>query len=324
MSLTGKPVLLPRYAFGFLGSSMYPAELPSKCDKAHLMLVDKCRKRKIPIDSWQLSSGYTAHPVSKQDARDGSKDKRSSAEVVMKRCTLTWNLTRFPNPMDFMSNKMLRDRHIVISPNTKPGMLVDHHPLYREFADAEAFLMTSSSKTSKPYVGAWWGGRGSFVDFTNPKARELWKRYLKQRLLKGTPSVWNDNNEYDSVELGRNPPTAHYDGARGRRCASVSRVIQSNLMARCAYESVLELRKERPFIISRSGSTGICRYAQTWSGDNKTSWQALRTSLIHPRTCYERHPRTGGLSLLYHIIQVAEYRFSSVVVSPPPFLRRPL
>lgn len=33
---------------------------------------------------------------------------------------------------------------------------------------------------------------------------------------------------------------------------------------------------ERPYTITRAGCPGISRYAQTWSGDNTTSWQHLR------------------------------------------------
>lgn len=46
-----------------------------------------------------------------------------------------------------------------------------------------------------PYVDRWWGGDGSFVDFTDKRAREIWGKHLKEQLLdKGTTSIWNDNN----------------------------------------------------------------------------------------------------------------------------------
>ena len=32
----------------------------------------------------------------------------------------------------------------------------------------------------------------------------------------------------------------------------------------------------RPFLISRSGTAGMQRYVQTWSGDNYTSWETLK------------------------------------------------
>jgi alpha-glucosidase len=33
---------------------------------------------------------------------------------------------------------------------------------------------------------------------------------------------------------------------------------------------------KRPFLVSRSGSAGMQRYVQTWSGDNYTSWETLK------------------------------------------------
>jgi alpha-glucosidase len=35
----------------------------------------------------------------------------------------------------------------------------------------------------------------------------------------------------------------------------------------------------RPFLVSRAGGAGLQRYAQTWSGDNATSWESLRYNI---------------------------------------------
>jgi alpha-glucosidase len=35
-------------------------------------------------------------------------------------------------------------------------------------------------------------------------------------------------------------------------------------------------QQKRPYLISRSGCAGMQRYVQTWSGDNRTSWETLR------------------------------------------------
>ena len=57
--LTGKSALLPRYALGYLGSSMYYPELEKDCDDAILEFIDTT-KEEIPVDGFQLSSGYCA------------------------------------------------------------------------------------------------------------------------------------------------------------------------------------------------------------------------------------------------------------------------
>jgi alpha-glucosidase len=63
-----------------------------------------------------------------------------------------------------------------------------------------------------PYTDKWWGGEGSFIDFTNPQARTKWKNMLKDYLiLRGASSIWNDNNEYSSIDNGAARCTYEYE-----------------------------------------------------------------------------------------------------------------
>src|SRR5262249_48625686 len=36
---------------------------------------------------------------------------------------------------------------------------------------------------------------------------------------------------------------------------------------------------KRPYVVTRSGMAGMQRYAQTWSGDNSTSWETLKYNI---------------------------------------------
>ncbi len=48
-------------------------------------------------------------------------------------------------------------------------------------------------------------------------------------------------------------------------------------MTRATREAQLAARPDaRPFTVSRAGGPGLQRYAQTWSGDNTTSWEQLK------------------------------------------------
>lgn len=58
--LTGKSVLLPKSAFGYLGSSMYYPELPENCDDAILEFIDTTGRGHSRWMDFQLSSGYCA------------------------------------------------------------------------------------------------------------------------------------------------------------------------------------------------------------------------------------------------------------------------
>ena len=54
----------------------------------------------------------------------------------------------------------------------------------------------------------------------------------------------------------------------------------STLMCKVGADAVVEHNaKARPYMVCRSGSAGIQRYAQTWCGDNYTSWKSLKYNI---------------------------------------------
>ena len=54
----------------------------------------------------------------------------------------------------------------------------------------------------------------------------------------------------------------------------------STLMCRAGAEAIREnSQNTRPYVVCRSGSAGIQKYAQTWCGDNRSDWESLRWSI---------------------------------------------
>jgi len=254
--LTGKSAMLPVYALGYLGSSMYYSELEADCDDAIIEFIDTTREEEIPADGFQLSSGYTS-----QVTGEG-----------VKRCVFTWNYKRFKDPKKFFLE--MKKRGIVVSPNVKPGILLVH-PDLDDMKANDIFVKDSEGKQEG--TGTWWGGKGMFVDFTKPKARAYWKDRLKKQVLEmGTSSVWNDNCEYDSMV--DKDSQCDFDG-KGSTIGRM-KAVMSNLMCYITDEAIREtFADERPYIVCRSGHSGIQRYAQTWAGDNLTCWDSLRYSI---------------------------------------------
>ena len=168
----------------------------------------------------------------------------------------------------------MKKRGIVVSPNVKPGLLLVH-PKLEELKAKGIFVKDSEDKDAG--IGAWWGGKGVFADFTNEKTRVAWKDMLKENiLLKGTNSIWNDNCEYDS--LVDKDCQCDFEGRGG----SIGQLksIMPNLMCHITDEAIHEAYKNiRSFIICRSGHCGIQRYAQTWAGDNLTCWDSLKYNI---------------------------------------------
>src|SRR6201987_1464166 len=59
-----------------------------------------------------------------------------------------------------------------------------------------------------------------------------------------------------------------------------SRPLQPLLMTRATCEAqAARFTGERGYTVTRAGPPGIQRYAQTWSGDNSTSWHTLRWNI---------------------------------------------
>ena len=254
--LTGKSAMLPRYALGYLGSSMYYPELEKDCDDAILEFIDTMKEEKIPVDGFQLSSGYTS-----QETEDG-----------LKRCVFTWNNRRFKDPEKFFAE--MEKRGITVSPNVKPGILLVH-PKLDEMREKDIFVKDAEGRRDS--VGTWWGGKGVFADFTKEEAREYWKKLLKENVLrKGTASVWNDNCEYDS--LVDKDSLCWFEGKRAT--IGQLKAVMSNLMCQITQEAIMEtFENKRPYVVCRSGHAGIQRYAQTWAGDNRTGWDSLKYNI---------------------------------------------
>lgn len=254
--LTGKSVLLPKTALGYLGSSMYYPELPKDADDAILDFIRTAKEEEIPIDGFQLSSGYC-----EIDAGEG-----------MKRYTFTWNRDKFKNPTDFFEK--MKTLGITVSPNIKPAMLLSH-PYRKEMEEKQMFV--KDSEKNMPASGLWWGGMGYYVDFTKEDTRKVWKEYIKKNLIRyGVTSIWNDNCEYEGL-LDKDARVS-FEG----KGASIGQVksVMSNLMCQMSQEAVQEECPDtRAFIVCRSGHSGIQRYAQTWAGDNLTCWEALKYNI---------------------------------------------
>lgn len=254
--LTGKSAMLPRYTLGYLGSSMYYPELDNDCDDAILDFIDTTREEKIPVDGFQLSSGYCTVETDKG----------------IKRCVFTWNKKRFKDPREFFAQ--MEKRGVTVSPNVKPGILLIH-PKLDEMKAKGMFIKASGS--DEPGIGTWWGGKGVFADFTNPSTRTYWKEMLKENVLEyGTSSVWNDNCEYDS--LVDKDCRCDFEGKGGT--IGQLKSVMSNIMCHITDEAIHEtFTNTRPYIVCRSGHCGIQRYAQTWAGDNLTCWDSLKYNI---------------------------------------------
>lgn len=257
LKLTGKMHLPPRWSLGYLASTMSYTEAANAQEQLE-NFITLCQQHDIPCDMFHLSSGYS-----------------TDAQGIRK--VFTWNLNKVPDPKA-MSEKF-HAAGIHLTANVKPYFL-QSHPLYPEILQMQAGIQ--AAETDEPEIGRFWSGGefesglGAYFDFTNPVAYEWWQQKLKTMLLEyGIDGIWNDNNEFQIWD----------DAARGNGFGKtlpigVSRPIQTLLMVRASFEIQQKYKpNERPFVLSRAGCPGLQRYAQSWSGDNKTNWHSLKYNI---------------------------------------------
>ena len=260
--LTGRPFLPPRWSLGFIMSAWSPSEQPD-AQKQLMQMVDQFAAEQFPCSGYQLSSGYTvASEVQQTAGVDVENDRRY---------VFNWHNGRFPDPQGMSQH--FHQAGIFLMANIKPAMLPSH-PHFAEVAAAKGFVW--DSEIDAPYLAHFWGGEGAHLDFTNPFTYGWWQEQVQRQLLKyGIDCTWNDNNEYTLWD-----DDAQCDGFGQPTRAGMLRPVQGLLMSQASHQAQIAYAPEkRPFLISRSGCVGIQRYAQTWSGDNHTSWHTLQFNI---------------------------------------------
>jgi alpha-glucosidase len=247
--LTGRMPLGPRWSLGYANTAMSLTDAPD-AQKRLSAFIDQATKHDIPISAFHFGSGYSS--------------------IGKRRYVFTWNADKFPAPRALVQK--FERAGIRLVANIKPCLL-DDHPAYAEVAAQGAFV--NHATTDKPCVGQFWDGVGAHVDFTHPAGIRWWQQGLSKELLDYGILGWNDNNEY---EIWDDDGAAY--GFGNAIPINRSRPLQPLLMTRATFEAQASHRpRERVFTVTRAGPPGIQRYAQTWSGDNTTSWHTLRWNI---------------------------------------------
>jgi len=247
--LTGRPAATPDWALGYSGSTMSYTDAPD-AQVRMAGFLDDLRRHDIPCQSFHLSSGYTS--------------------IGDKRYVFHWNRDKFPDPAAFVADYAAAGVRLIA--NIKPAMLIDHPA----FAEAAAAGLLLSDADGAPVQEQFWDAPGAYLDFTNPATTAWWKAQVTARLLDlGVAATWNDNNEYEVTN-----PRAMAHGFGAGFPAQQMKPLQTLLMMRASRDAQREHAPDViPFLVSRAGAAGMQRYAQTWSGDNHTSWKSLKWNI---------------------------------------------
>jgi alpha-glucosidase len=189
----------------------------------------------------------------------------------------TWNSQRFRDPKAFTARLRALGVKVVtiLDPGIKYEPGADYAP-YREGAAQDHFL---KRKDGRLYIPRVWPGESVFVDFTKDAASQWWGNLLRFYTDQGVAGIWNDMNEpsdfNDQSGKSQMDVVAH-DGEPFAEFRNVFALLE----ARATYDGLRRLLPDqRPFLITRAGYAGIQRYASAWTGDIRSTWDALSLSL---------------------------------------------
>lgn len=234
--LTGRMEMPPLWSIGYQQCrySYYP-------DKEVLNVAETFRVKDIPADAIVLDIHY-----------------------MEKYKIFTWSKKDFPDPKGLLEKLSAQGFEVVVM--CDPGIKTEEgYEAYDDGVKKDVFIKYPDGSL---YNGQVWPGWCVFPDFTKPEARSWWMDHFKSYVELGVQGFWNDMNEIatwgnmlpENIEM-------NFEGlgATMRR----GRNIYALLMARSTYEGTKKLMgNKRPFNLTRSGFSGIQRYAAVWTGDN--------------------------------------------------------
>ncbi len=245
--LTGRIALPPMWSLGFQQSrySYYP-------DSEVLRLTNTFREKEIPADVIYLDIHY-----------------------MERYKVFTWDGERFPDPVTMIARLREKGFHVVVI--LDPG--IKKEAGYGPYEDGMEKNVFARYPDGEHYTGSVWPGACHFPDFTRPNTRNWWGAWLKGLAEAGVEGFWNDMNE-PAVWGKHFPDLVEFDfegaGATHRRTHNVYGLQ----MARSTYEGARnQFKGKRPFVLTRSGFSGIQRHAAVWTGDNVSSGEGLLTDV---------------------------------------------
>jgi alpha-glucosidase len=234
--LTGRMEMPPQWSLGYQQSrySYYP-------DKEVKTLAKTFREKDIPADVLVLDIHYM--------------DKYK---------IFTWDPKNFSDPNGLL--KYLSDEGFKVVIMCDPGIRIEPgYPAYDDGVSKDVFLKYPDGEY---YSGQVWPGWCHFPDFTKSETRDWWRSHLRFYTDMGIEGFWNDMNEIATWGHGL-PENIEFDFDGNKATTRKGRNQFGFQMARSTYEGTKSLMNgRRPFNLTRSGFSGVQRYAAVWTGDN--------------------------------------------------------
>jgi alpha-glucosidase len=235
ITLTGKPVMPPKWALGFAQSrGLYTSE------KQALEVAAEFRKRRIPCDIIYQDIGWVDELQSFDWRKGNYTDPKSMTDSLGKQ-----------------GFKMIVSQDPVISQSNKKQ--------WKEADESDYFV--KDVRTGKTYDMPWpWGGNCGVVDFTLPAVADWWGTYQQKPLDDGVKGFWTDmgepawSNEEDADRLNMRHHLGMHSEIHNVYGLTWDKVVKEQFEKRNP--------NKRIFQMTRSAYAGLQRYTFAWTGDS--------------------------------------------------------
>ncbi|EXX87435.1 glycosyl hydrolase, partial [Paenibacillus darwinianus] len=266
--IAGKPVLPPKWAFGpWMSSNNWDSQ-------AEVMRqVELTKRYGIPatvlvLEQWSDEATFYIFNDAQYDVKDGSEAFHYEDFRFPE-----WG--RWPDPKRMMDDLHADGLKVLLwqIPIHKFMYGVVHEQRDR---DERTFLERGycvHDANGEPFTLPYnWFKDCHIIDYTNPEAKQWWfdkRRYLAEEL--GVDGFKTDGGEF---VFGHD--LKFHDGSTGREM----RNLYPNLYAGSYYDFVQQYAADGGVTFSRAGYTGAQQYPLHWAGDERSTFEAFRSSLI--------------------------------------------
>ena len=266
--LTGQATMFPRWAMGF-----WQCRERYKTSDELAGVLDKYRELKIPTDAivqdwqyWGCDSNWNAmkfqNPYYINKVGDPAYAKYLPADM---KDLKQQGEPRLKSPEEMVKYVHKNNAHLMITiwPSFGPWT-----PQYKEFQKINALLPFNTwpmNCDARPY------------DPFNPKARDIYWKYLTNLYNMGFDAWWTDSTEPDHFEKEGDQDYQTYDGSWLSVKNAYSLVHNKSI-----YEHQRQMKgnEKRSLQMTRSGCFGIQHYGtMSWSGDILASWQEMKQQI---------------------------------------------
>ena len=266
----GRPQELPDWVFRLWASGN---EWNTQAEVTRQM--DLHREHDIPvgsvvIEAWSDESTFTAFRDAEYAADDAGEPLRLHDFTFPPEGA-------WPDPRGMVDD--LHDRNIRVHLWQIPLIKLRPHPVGQVKADADAAMRegvlireTDPDGKSRPYRNrGWWFPLSLMPDLTDERAARWWtekRRYLVEE-------VGIDGFKTDGGEHAWGTDLLYLDGTRGDEGNNTFPVAYAK-----AYGDLLASAGKAPVTFSRAGFTGSQAHGAFWAGDENSTWEAFRWSML--------------------------------------------